>query len=277
MPRLFAFAALIAFGFFAALPAHALVAALSPVDFGSLSAGVAAMPLTLTLTNDSAVDVTIVDPVFLDDPADDGTFIVNLPPDTYTRTLAPTESIDFSVEFSSIPGAFAGVYQALLTVSDTNGGFVNVILQATVLQEGEVTLLPASHDFGLLPLGDVNLPIDIVLTNETNGDVLVTDFFEDDADDAFTLVLPFTPPHTLAPGETATIAARFALLAPVGITTSYSALLTVGYTMGGADLLLQSQLAASIENTVPVDPVDPGESNDNGIFIGPCFLEALAP
>jgi len=273
MPRLFAFAALLLFGLLAALPARALVATPSPLDFGPVSAGTTVGPLTLTLTNDSTATVTITNPIFEDDPGD--VYTVTLPADIYSRLLAPGEGIDISVEFSTPQGTFAGDYDALLTALDSNGGFVNALLQATVLQEGEVTLMPDVHDFGLLPLGDVNTPIDVVLANETNGDVVVTQFDPDDAYNAFTLVLPFTLPHTLAPGETATISARFSLLAPVGIEPAYGANFTFGYTMGGPEQYLQLQLYASIENTVPVDPVDPRESDDNGIFIGPCFLGAL--
>jgi hypothetical protein len=209
-----------------ALNGNAVVGTLSatpnPVDFGSVLAGPATAPITVTLTN------TGVGPLRLNgtaiNGANQGLFETIVGSDNCTNTTLaangqPGDSCTVQVRFNAGAGTNPGQKAAVLRFdvqSGANGPYpaqkFDVPLQAVVVS-GVLSVSPTSHDFGPQVIGTYSAPTTFTVTNNSAGQITITDLVESGQAGQFDLLDGTCEGATLQSGQTCTFQVAFK---PVG-------------------------------------------------------------
>ena len=225
-----------------------LVIAPTSGDFGSVLSGTGSSVLNFTLTNLGFQTAT---GIAVSIPNANGNYSQT---NTCGATLAQNVSCNIAVTFAP-PLANTGVLTATLTVGSTLGGAPTAALTGTGIANGQVTVTPATHDFGVAAIGEQSAQQVFTLLNTSAGTTanltisVPTNFVVDNAGVAAPLC-----GATLAPIATCNFGVR---LAPnsagsksgqAAITgTTYAAMLGIGLSNA-----LVTGLADNNFGTVPV-------------------------
>ncbi len=180
-------------------------------DFGSVVIGTTSSPATFTVQNIGTAPLTLTgEAIHGLNPAYFGIDTDNCD----SVTLAPTATCTILVVFH--PNSTA-LRSARLDVSsnDPNVGTSSAALQGTGVAAAtpDVSLTPASNDFGQVKIGQTSAPFGFTLTNNGLGTLNITDISLGGASPAWYTLGTTTCAATLAPGLSCTINVSFS---PIG-------------------------------------------------------------
>jgi hypothetical protein len=264
----------------------ALTANPTAVDFGPVDPAGAPFTLSVAVTNTGAAD-DVIGSVNLTDAGTANEFsLVSVTdslgaPLTYPYTLTPGASFNIAVSFTPSSSTAGTSYFGGVTVFDGLGGvLLDLPLSGSVAHTGSLVPSATAVSFGPVPAGTVTTARIVTIDNQTTATVTFDSVEIDDGGAGdFQVTVP-TVPFDAAPSAQFEIRVIFAPTSTVP-GTAYTGYVTLFYLFNNEPRWITIDFTGSVAADTGGGggggTTEPGLSeNNDGLFIGPCFLGALA-
>jgi hypothetical protein len=261
----------------------ALTANPSAVDFGPVDPAGAPYARVVSVTANAAGAVIGAVQVSTDGNGELSlgavTDALGAPVTLFPHTLGPGERIDVEVLFSPSSAVPGTPYNETLTVTYDLGTLLFVNLAGSVAHTGSIVQSATAIPFGPVPAGTVTRPRVVTFDNQTTATIHFDPIEIDDGGAGDFRITAPTAPFDVAPSTQFEIRVIFAPTSTVP-GTAYTGYVALFYLFNNEPRWItvdfNGSVAADTGGGGGGGTTEPGLSDNNdGLYIGPCFLGAL--